>query len=107
MMNKNETPLINFLNEMMRRRKRLPSQMASELGISHATVSRWLSGKDVPRALVHAEDLPSTAGYPLTRFLLLSVICLKGRSRHLRNGLNSASTLNVNIPPSLMKTLSQ
>ena len=32
----------------MRRRKRLPSQLASDLGISHATVSRWLSGADVP-----------------------------------------------------------
>lgn len=32
----------------MRRRKRLPSQLATDLGVSHATVSRWLSGKDVP-----------------------------------------------------------
>ena len=32
----------------MRRKKRLPSQMAKELGISHATVSRWLSGHDIP-----------------------------------------------------------
>jgi len=34
----------------MRRRKRLPSQLAADLGVSHATVSRWLSGKDVPSA---------------------------------------------------------
>ena len=32
----------------MRRRKRLPSQLATDLGISHASVSRWLSGDDVP-----------------------------------------------------------
>ena len=32
----------------MRRRKLLPSQLASDLGISHTTVLRWLSGKDVP-----------------------------------------------------------
>ncbi len=32
----------------MRRRKRLPSQLAADLGISHATVSRWLSAADVP-----------------------------------------------------------
>jgi len=32
----------------MRRRKRLPSQLAADLGVSHATVSRWLSGEDVP-----------------------------------------------------------
>jgi len=32
----------------MRRRKRLPSQLAADLGISHVTVSRWLSGEDIP-----------------------------------------------------------
>ena len=37
-----------FLKELMRRRKRLPSQLATDLGISHATVSRWLSGTDTP-----------------------------------------------------------
>lgn len=41
-------PLISFLKELMRRRKLLPSHLAAELGISHATVSRWLSGKDIP-----------------------------------------------------------
>ena len=47
-MSKKEKILIAFLEEVMRRRRRLPSQMAVDLGISHATVSRWLSGKDVP-----------------------------------------------------------
>jgi len=32
----------------MRRKKRLRSQMAADLGVSHATVSRWLSSKDTP-----------------------------------------------------------
>jgi len=32
----------------MRRRKRLPSQLASDLGVSHATIGRWLSGSDTP-----------------------------------------------------------
>ena len=32
----------------MSRRKILPRQLAAGLGISHATVSRWLSGADVP-----------------------------------------------------------
>jgi transcriptional regulator with XRE-family HTH domain len=40
--------LVTFLKELMRRRKRRPSQLAADLGISHATVSRWLSGADIP-----------------------------------------------------------
>ena len=43
-----EAPIVSFLKEVMRRRKRLPSQLAADLGISHATVSRWLSGADIP-----------------------------------------------------------
>ncbi len=43
-----KVPIVSFLKELMRRRKRLPSQMAVDLGVSHATVSRWLSGEDVP-----------------------------------------------------------
>jgi transcriptional regulator with XRE-family HTH domain len=37
-----------FLKDVMRKRRCLPSHLATELGISHATVSRWLSGKDIP-----------------------------------------------------------
>ena len=37
-----------FLVEVMRHRKRLPSQLAADLHVSHATVGRWLSGKDTP-----------------------------------------------------------
>ncbi len=40
--------LVTFLEELMRLRQRLPSQLTADLGISHATVSRWLSGKDRP-----------------------------------------------------------
>ena len=47
MMKKKQT-FIDFLNEVMRRKKCLPIKMAKELGVSHATVSRWLSGHDVP-----------------------------------------------------------
>ena len=52
-----------FLNKLMERRRRLPSQMAADLGVSHATVSRWLSGKDLPsphscRSLAEYADLP-------------------------------------------------
>ncbi len=55
--------LSTFLNRLMERRHRLPSQMAADLGVSHATVSRWLSGKDLPspqscRTLAEYADLP-------------------------------------------------
>jgi transcriptional regulator with XRE-family HTH domain len=32
----------------MRRRRRSPSQLAEDLGVSHTTVIRWLSGKYIP-----------------------------------------------------------
>ncbi len=47
-MSTQEVPIAAFLKEVMRRRKRLPSQLAADLGVSHVTVSRWLSGADVP-----------------------------------------------------------
>ncbi len=57
----------------MHRRKRLPSQLAADLGVSHATVIRWLSGEDVPNcrscgklaqyAVVSLEKVLSIVGY--------------------------------------------
>ena len=47
-MSTEKVPLVSFLKEVMHRRKRLPSQLAADLGVSHATVSRWLSVADVP-----------------------------------------------------------
>jgi len=48
LMRTKEVPVITFLKELMRLRRHLPSQLAKDLGVSHATVSRWLSGEDVP-----------------------------------------------------------
>lgn len=47
-MKTDNVPLASFLKEVMRRRKRLPSQLAAAIGVSHSTVLRWLTGKDVP-----------------------------------------------------------
>ena len=52
----------------MRRRKRLPSQLAADLGISHATVSRWLSGADVP-SIKSCRKLAEYSGVPLQNIL--------------------------------------
>ena len=68
-----DAPIVTFLKEVMRRRKRLPSQLASDLGVSHATISRWLSGEDIPNTRscrrlaeytgVPAENILSIAGH--------------------------------------------
>jgi len=47
-MSRGEVSLDSFLREVMSRRRRLPSQMAADLGVSHAAMSRWLSGQNVP-----------------------------------------------------------
>ncbi len=47
-MKTDNVPLTSFLKEVMRRRKRLPSQLAAAIGVSHTTVLRWLTSKDVP-----------------------------------------------------------
>ena len=52
----------------MRRRKRLPSKLASELGVSHATVSRWLSGADIP-STKSCRKLAEYSGVPLEKVL--------------------------------------
>ena len=45
---KAQSHIISYLKEIMRRRKRNASQLAADLNITHASVSRWLTGKDVP-----------------------------------------------------------
>ncbi|MBA7580277.1 hypothetical protein ES708_22168 [subsurface metagenome] len=67
-MSTQEAPIVSFLKEIMRRRKRLPSQLAADLGVSHTSVSRWLSGKDRP-SLVSCVRLANYAGVPLERVL--------------------------------------
>ena len=52
----------------MRRRKRLPSQLAADLGVSHATVSRWLSSADVPN-IKSCRKLAEYSGVPLEKVL--------------------------------------
>ena len=60
--------LITFLKEVMRRRKRLLSQLATDIGVSHATVSRWLSGKDVP-SIKSCVKLAEYSGIPIEEVL--------------------------------------
>ena len=55
----------------MRRRKHLPSQLAADLGVSHATVSRWLSGEDVPNTR-SCRRLSEYSGVPMEKVLSLT-----------------------------------
>ena len=70
-MSEKDVPLVSFLKEVLRRRKRLPSQLAKDLRTSHATVSRWLSGADIPntRSCVKLADY---SGVPLEKVLSLA-----------------------------------
>jgi len=45
--------------------------MAADLGVSHATVSRWLSGKDVP-STKSCQRLAAYSGIPLERVLSIA-----------------------------------
>ncbi len=63
--------MISFLKEVMRRRKRKPSQLAADLGVSHATVSRWLSGMDVPNTR-SCHRLAEYTGIPVERVLSIT-----------------------------------
>ena len=70
-MSTGESPLVSFLNELMRRRKRLPSQLAADLGVSHATVSRWLSEADIPNTR-SCRKLAQYSSVPLEKILSIT-----------------------------------
>src|SRR4030042_4434255 len=67
-MNIKDASFPTFLEEVIRRRKRKPSQLAADLGISHATVSRWLSGDDVPNT-GSCQKLADYSGVPVENIL--------------------------------------
>jgi len=66
-----EFPIVSFLKEVMRRRQCLPSQLAAHLGVSHATVSRWLSGEDIPNTR-SCRKLAEYSGVPPEKVLSLA-----------------------------------
>jgi transcriptional regulator with XRE-family HTH domain len=60
-----------LLSFQYRQRVRLPSQPAANLGLSHATVSRWLSGKDIP-STSSCRKLAEYSGVPLEKVLAIA-----------------------------------
>jgi transcriptional regulator with XRE-family HTH domain len=59
---------IAYLQELIRRRGSLPSQFAADVGVSHTSVSRWLSGKEKP-SFTSCVKLANYTGVPLQRIL--------------------------------------
>ncbi len=60
-----------FLKELLERRARKPSQFAVDIGVSHTSVGRWLSGKDLPSP-GSCQRIADYAALPLQRVLSLA-----------------------------------
>ncbi len=67
-MNSEDKTFAAFLADIMRRRKCRPSQLAAEIGVNHATVSRWLRGREVPN-ISSCRKLAEYCGVPLEKVL--------------------------------------
>ncbi len=63
--------MANFLRDLMRRKNRVASTLAKDIGVSHPTVGRWLSGQDAPSPASCAR-LAEYSGVPLEKVLTLA-----------------------------------
>jgi transcriptional regulator with XRE-family HTH domain len=70
-MSKTNSLFVSFLKEVLRRRRCKPIQLAADLGISHATVSRWLSARDIPNTR-SCQRLADFSGVPLQKVLSIA-----------------------------------
>jgi len=68
---KEEITIVQFVKKLMRRRNRVPTQMAVDLGVSHPTVFRWLSGEDVP-STASCRRLAEYSGVPVEKILAMA-----------------------------------
>ena len=55
----------------MARRRCLPSQLASAIGVSHPTIGRWMSGEDVP-STSSCRKLAVYSGIPMEEILSIA-----------------------------------
>lgn len=60
--------IIEFLQDLMRKRKKLPSQLAADMGVSHVTMHRWLAGKDTP-STASCRILANYSGVPIQQVM--------------------------------------
>jgi transcriptional regulator with XRE-family HTH domain len=63
--------LKTFLEDLMQRHKLRPNGLAADLGVSHATVGRWLSGDDIPNPY-SCRKLSEYSGVPLRKVLSIA-----------------------------------
>jgi len=66
-----EVTLRDLLEDVMRRHKKRPCRLAAELGVSHVTVGRWLSGHDTPNTS-SCRKLSEYSGVPLRKILSIA-----------------------------------
>jgi len=64
-------PLVSFLEDIIRRRKRRRSQLAKDIGVSHPTVLRWLSGEDIP-SILSCRKLAAYSGLHVGKVLAIA-----------------------------------
>lgn len=62
------TPLVTFLIEIMHQQRSLPSQLATDLGVRHSTVHRWLHKQAAPD-INSCRKLSEYTGLPLQAIL--------------------------------------
>ena len=70
-MSTKEVTLRTFLEELMHRHQLRPNRLAADLGVSHATVGRWLSGDDIPSPY-SCRKLAEYSGMPLRKVLSIA-----------------------------------
>lgn len=70
-MSNQDSEIVSFIKELLKRQGKLPRHLALDIGVSHASVSRWLSGKDIPRAISCCK-LARYAGVPCEKVLIMA-----------------------------------
>jgi transcriptional regulator with XRE-family HTH domain len=66
-----ETAIVSFLRKLMKRRKLLLSHLAREMGVSHPTLARWLSGDDIPNS-ASCRKIAAYSGVPVEEVLVMA-----------------------------------
>jgi transcriptional regulator with XRE-family HTH domain len=70
-MSKRNVLLAEFLTDLTKKHHIAASRLAAELGVSHATISRWLSGLDIPSPR-SCQKLADFSGVPSEKILSMA-----------------------------------